>query len=630
MVISPRVTSPHFSDFSSLKALFASPRLAGKQGQDLAIALWELIIDKREGLYHYCPPLERLTDHFVYDPLKLFNVFGWSICGLTANLMAVLYRAAGFPDARIANLRGHEATEVFYDGGWHLFDGDLRAFHRRHPPNQDIIASYEECLADPTLVSRQQNPSRPYYLPDRPPAEIAKLYEVRPSFDRPFAEHAHTMDFVLRPGERLERNAFHEGKWIWFSNFSEFKGRWPSEWKDDGPWERHEPHRRFGNGKWVYEPNLTAGFRDFEAGVLDSEGLEPQQNGVGAARAGASWCVFEFNSPYVFAGTPARDGTETPREGCVVEATIFQEAGSAARIQLAVEPDLPWFTAWESVGSGRHEVRLDLTEHVVNAYRFLLRFEFDAAEAGSCGLARLRVTSSIMVAPGSLERLVEGVNPLTIRFGDEKGLPTRRWLIETNFRSEEDVLRKTHRIGNLSLVPQTPDRILPADPTHDYEIVFRVDAPPHGLLQRIYSFGSFRSKAEDDPSDDRVAAYLSESDAGPWRPIFQSPLLAERRRWHFSAQGEVALQRPAKTAFVKFVGKAGMNNAKIRAHWLDERVGTIRAPLVVTHLWEEAGGHLKRHAERVESVGTPHSYELTCGLQPVLRSIVTQVDSAPK
>ena len=626
MVVSPRVTSPHFTDFSSLRALFASPRLAGKDGQALAVAIWELIADKSEGLYHTCPPIERLTDHFVWDPLRIFNCFGWSICGLTANLMAVLYRAAGFADARIANLKGHEATEVFYGGEWHLLDGDLQAYHRRHPPRHDTIASHAECIADPTLISRQQNPSVPYYLPDRPPAAMAKLYEVEPTSDRAFAEHAHTMDFVLRPGERLERHTFHEGKWIWFSNYGAFKGRYPSEWRDDGPWERFEPHRRFGNGRWVYEPNLTAGFRDFEAGVLDAEGLEPRPSGLLASRPGATWCVFELNSPYVFTGTPSRDGTETPRDGCIVEAALVQEGGSAARIEMAVDPDLPWLTVWESQAAGRHELRLDLTEHVVNAYRYLLRFAFDAPAAGTCGLERLRVTSSIMLAPGALGRLVEGANELTVRFGDEGGLPTRRWVVETSFRSEDDLRRKAHRIENLRLV-DTEDRILPADPSRDYEIVFRIDAPPRGRLQRVYAFGSYRGKAPDDATEDRVGAYLSESEAGPWRPIFESPLLPERHRWHFSAQGEVALETPLRSAFVKFVGKAGMNNAKVRAHYLDERTDTLHAPLLVRHVWEEAGGQTRSHTERVESTAAPHTYRVRCGPRPALKSVVMAVDS---
>jgi len=620
------VTSPHSTDFSSLAALFASPRFAGKKGQDLAIAVWELFTDKQEGLYHSCPPIERLTDHFVWDPLKIFNCFGWSICGLTADLMAVVYKAAGFPDARIANLKEHEAAEVFYDGGWHLLDGDLQAFHRRHPPHQAVIASHEECIADPTLVSRQQNPSKPYYLPDRPPEAMAKLYEVTPSCDRAYAELAHTMDFALRPGERLERHTFHEGKWIWFSNYNEFKRRWPSEWKDDGPWERFPPHRRFGNGQWVYEPNLTSAFRDFEAGVLDADGIEPRENGATATRAGSPSCVFEFNSPYPFTGTPAREGKETPRDGCIAEAAIVIGKGSAARIRMAVDPDLPWFTVWESREAGRHPLRLDLTKHVVNSYRYLLRFEFDAAEPGTCVIEKLKVASSVMVAPGSLGRLVEGANELTVRFGDDRGLPTRRWLIEANFRDEADLRRKACRIENLRFAPDPADRILPADPSRDYEFVFRVDAPPHGLLQRIYALGAFRGKAPDDPTQDRVAAYLAESEAGPWRPLFESPLLVERHRWHFDAQGEADLDRPLKTAFVKFVGKVGMINAKVRAHYIDHRAARSQAPLLITHVWEEAGVGRRSHTERVDSPGAPHRYEVACGPRPALRSVILRVE----
>ncbi|MBM4039067.1 MAG: hypothetical protein FJ290_11205 [Planctomycetes bacterium] len=628
MVISPRVTSPHATDFSSLKALFASPRLASKKGQDLAIAIWELIVDKREGLYHSCPPIERLTDHFVWDPLKIFNCFGWSICGLTADLMAVLYKAAGFADARIANLKEHEAAEVFYDGGWHLLDGDLQAFHRRHSPHQDVIASHAECLADPTLVSRQQNPSTPYYLPDRPPDKMAELYEVAPSYDRAYAEPAHTMDFVLRPGERLERQTFHEGRWIWFSNYNEFKSRWPSEWKDDGPWERFPPHRRFGNGRWVYRPNLTRGFRDFELGVLEADGIEAGERGATVVRQGAASCTFEFASPYPYAGTPAREGKEAPRNGCLVETTIAVAEGSAARLRLAVDPDLPWFTVWESPGPGLHRMRLDLTEHVVNAYRYLLRFEFDARppEGGTTnsGIERLRVESWFMVAPGSLGRLVEGDNELTVRFGDEKGLPTRRLLVETNFRDEADVGRKACRLDNARFVPDPADRILPADPARPYEVVFKVEAPPHGMLQRLYAFGAFRGKAPDDPAEDRVAAYLGETQNGPWHPIFDDTLIAERHRWHFDAQGEAVLPRPAKTVFVRFAARVGLINGKIRAHYLDDRVAAIRTPILVTHVWEEAGAR-RSHTERIERPGEPHAYRIACGSEPRFRSVLMAV-----
>jgi len=75
-IISPHITSPNGTDFRGIASMLAGGRLAGRSGRELAVAIWRLIVDKDEGLYHYCPAIERLTGHFVYDPVKLFNVFG--------------------------------------------------------------------------------------------------------------------------------------------------------------------------------------------------------------------------------------------------------------------------------------------------------------------------------------------------------------------------------------------------------------------------------------------------------------------------------------------------------------------------------------------------------------------------
>lgn len=626
MIVSPRVTSLYHTDFSSLKALLESPRFAGKSGQELAEAIWEFMVDKEEGFYHFWPALERLTGHSVYDPLKLLNCFGWAICGVNANLLGILHKEAGLEDARCAHLKGHVVEEVSYGGAWHLFDGDLQAFHRKHPPRQDEVASYEECVADPTLISNQQNPSRPYYLPDRPAGRMAELYKVSPSVGRVFDEQAHTMDFVLRPGERLERNRFSEGKWIWFSNFTECSSRYRQEWQADGPRERFEPHRTYGNGRWVYEPLLTSDYLDFAAGVMDSDGLRPGKAGLTCTRSGKAWCVFEFDSPYVFTGTPAFHGKRKPIDACIVEARIVQNhAGAGARIQMAVAPGLKWFTVWAGRGIATHDVRLDLSKHVVNAYRYLLRLEFDCPRQGCCVLEKLRVVSSVMVNPASVGRLTAGSNPLTVLFGDRDGRLTRRLILEACFADEADVRSKAHRLENLRFLPGTEDRIAPTRADRDYEIVFAVEAP--GPLERLYAFGSYRGKSPDDPTRETVGAYLGLSEDGPWRPIFESPVLPDARRWHFSAQGELAPDRQTSRAFVKFVGKAGMNDAKVRAHWLDERVEQIKPPLLVTHLWAEQSGCRKCHMERVLSYPKPHSYELICGPEPKLRSVVFQVDS---
>lgn len=627
LIFSPHVTSPGATDVRSVAAMLASPRLAGKRGQELAVAIWRLVLDKGEGLYHYCPAQERLTGHFVYDPVKLFNVFGWSICGVTANTLAVLYKDAGFADARIANLQGHEATEVFYDGGWHLLDGDLQAYHRRHAPERDVIASYADCLADPTLVSHQRNPSEPYYLPDRPAERMAELYRVEASTFPAFADHSHTMDFVLRPGETLERSADPQGRWIWFDNFTEFRRRFPGEWSDDGPRERFDPPRRYGNGRWVYEPDLTAAGLDFEAGAYEARNVAAGPEGLAPAGAGPAACTFEFDSPWAFAGTPAVDGRERPADGCIVAARIVQRgAGAPARVLLAVDPDRPWFEVWRSPGAGAHDVRLHLTEHVVNAYRYLLRFELGSGGPGSAALERLRVESAFMVAPASLGRLVEGANELTVRFGDEAHLATRRWLIETEFDDEAAVRAKTHRLVNARLLPASDDRILPADESRPYQVIYRVEAPPHGRVQRLFVHASVRGKADDDPTADRTLAEWAPDEDGPWRTIFDEPVPAVPHRWHVSAEGEAALDEPRRAVFVRLVGRAGLKTCRIRAHALDDRAGPA-GPLEIAHEWTQADGTPGRHVERVDAPGLPHRYTVTCGPAPRLRRIVMRSPS---
>ncbi len=617
-------------DPSSVAALLADERFRGKTGEELAIAIWQFLVDPEEGVYHFWPATERLTDHMVYDPLKLLNCFGWTICSQNANLLALLYKEAGFEDARVVRVDGHTIQEVFYDGGWHLLDGDLQAFHRKHPPHHDQLASYHECIADTTLISEQRNPSQPYYPRGKDLTRTAKLYEVEPWTTPVFDEQAHTMDFVLRPGERLMRSTNNEGMWIRFGNFDEFCRQWNHDpAKLTGPAEGGKGVRTYGNGLWTYQPKLSAKYRDFEAGVAEAHGMAPAAEGVVTDQPGPCWCIFDFDSPWVYTSEPVLKAKRPPTGGCHLTASVRLTQGKAtAEIQLSVDPDLPWRTVWRASSRGRHRVKLDLTQYVLNAYRYRLRFAFDAPQAGACTLEDLSVRSAILVAPGSPPKLVAGDNPLTLRFGDAAGQLTRRWIVGTNFLDADDVARKTHRLENVRFVPDTDDRIVPADPARDYEIVFRMDAPDHGALSRVYAFGSFRMAAPDAPAEE-VSAWWARDENGPWRPLFEQPVLSDPNRWHFSAQGEASLPAPSQTVFVRFTGKVGMKTAKVRAHWLDDRVGRIEPALTVEHIWREAGGCWKGHTETITSPHAPHSYHLACGPEPKLGWVIMEVPSVP-
>jgi len=58
------------------------------------------------------------------DPVKMFNVWGFGLCGDVSRCYVRMARRAGI-EARAWNLRDHALAEARFDGGWHLFDVDI-------------------------------------------------------------------------------------------------------------------------------------------------------------------------------------------------------------------------------------------------------------------------------------------------------------------------------------------------------------------------------------------------------------------------------------------------------------------------------------------------------------------------
>ena len=211
MRYTPWVTTQHRPDTRSPQTLLSFPDIAGRKSEDLAIAIWKYCVNKDYGFYHFWTPEEKTINDEkspggVRDPLSLINSYGAFLCGTAAAVEAWLWQNAGL-GSRVVGLTGHCVCEAFYDGGWHLLDADLQAYHRHHPPRHYMIASCADCIQDPTLVSHQKNPSNPYYLEDRSPENMAKSC-YQPGgltyFPR-YCKDLHTMDYVLRRGEEMVR-----------------------------------------------------------------------------------------------------------------------------------------------------------------------------------------------------------------------------------------------------------------------------------------------------------------------------------------------------------------------------------------------------------------------------------------
>ena len=197
-----------------------------------ARALWEFL---RRNRFH-----ATTGDFEVRDPVKMFNVYGFALCGDNAPRPHGPVAAAGLR-ARRGFPIGHCVVEAWYDGGWHMLDGDESIVFLNR--DNRTIAS-EQAVARDHDLSKRAYPSE--YLP------AFYNYDGTRSGDYPLARRA-PMDFTLRPGEAIE--------WRWGQGEKHHYAPNPvlfllnstnlHEWGPDA-WAT------LRNGRWTYAPPLRS------------------------------------------------------------------------------------------------------------------------------------------------------------------------------------------------------------------------------------------------------------------------------------------------------------------------------------------------------------------------------------
>lgn len=89
-----------------------------------AISMWELL---SEGRYTYFQPSDDISENS--DPIKLTNVYGFGICNNTAYALMNMATYVGLPARKVGLGGRHVVTEIYYDGGWHMFDADQKVYY---------------------------------------------------------------------------------------------------------------------------------------------------------------------------------------------------------------------------------------------------------------------------------------------------------------------------------------------------------------------------------------------------------------------------------------------------------------------------------------------------------------------
>jgi hypothetical protein len=330
-------------------------------------------------------------DYENHDPVKMFNIYGYGLCGDSAPVLQELWRAAGL-QARRGFPMGHCTTEVWYDQEWHMLDSDVQTIVLER--DNATVAGEDDLVRDHDLLKRMH-----------PFEGQAPLYTFDGTRSGTFLSHSgHTMHLTLRPGEALEWRWGNSGKHhqspdldteIHLFSSTHLGDHWgPRAWA------------LLQNGKWIYEPPLRdpAAQRAVEAENIRWGGAGnalPAAPAKPGERASLTW---KMQSPYVMVG-----GTLSARLKC----------GHGSRCAFLFSDDgVKWSPVAEASGEDtRIRASLDpyLPEKGAARYSYFLRLEMLAeSSVEEVGLESLAIENDLQMAPLSMPALQLGDN--RIRF----------------------------------------------------------------------------------------------------------------------------------------------------------------------------------------------------------------------
>ncbi|MBI5685183.1 MAG: hypothetical protein HZC54_08875 [Verrucomicrobia bacterium] len=242
-VVNPWLLVNSRRDWRTVEKIVAEATRGCANDRERAIAIWRFVINNR---FHATP-----NDGDNVDPVKQFNVYGYSLCGDIARTIRQLWKVAGFKTRR-GHPHGHCLTETWFDGAWRMLDGDEQIICLRR--DNETIASEEDIVRDHDLMKRTHTYgilAGDDPLTDQFSAAL-HLHEGKRDGDWQ-DDFGHRMDLTLRPGESLA--------WRW-DNIGRSHGTdLATGW---GP----QAGQPLANGRLVYAPPTPA-----DAGEISGDAL---------------------------------------------------------------------------------------------------------------------------------------------------------------------------------------------------------------------------------------------------------------------------------------------------------------------------------------------------------------------
>lgn len=613
MLSAPRVLSSHVADAYSLQTFAQFPRWRDLTGDEQAFEVYRYLADQQTGLFHMnvVAEGEDSLSEFVQirDPVKIINVYGYAYCGIYGPTMAGVCEGIGLGPARtvVLPLWNHVASEVFYEDDWHYLDLDVRAIFRR---STGELASLSEARKDAALWRDRG----PLFFPNDDLDATQEIYAktaVQTYYG--FQQTGHTMDYVLRPGERFIRWWNPQGgRWHHLRQYND--KRWLRELLESSPRGPKPNHRHFsvhnhGNGLFLYQPKLSNKFQDFEQGVHDCTNVTSTSSGLRLATSGRGEAVFEVRSPYIIVPQVGElENTEDDRNASLVEVS-----GDHVDVEISADNGLTWHETDEQATQfedGREVI--DLTPWVSGRYGFLLKFVL-TGEGQEAILEQFRIATWVQVAPASLPKLEQGLNELRFVTGDHYRRQTRVKEVRSRAGTPRELLK---------YLVAPPEDYDPQRKTGRIkgEAIVKVEAPPGTKIAWFTATGQFATyqRQAADRTDNRMAYAVGVP--SNFQTIYKSDIPSYTDHWHYNAAREIVLDEPAQKLFVRYTGSPAVNNFAIYAHCEEDRP-TKPVPTRITHQWSESD-KLQQAQVTLEE---PGQYEVMVEGMPENRSIQLEV-----
>jgi hypothetical protein len=623
------VVSDKVLDVSSVEAWAKSYIKPGMTDREKAIAVWKSVVAHQ---HQNSPPVEYLhsPENAMYDPIKMFNVYGYGLCSVHACHMAAMARAAGLV-ARNQSIQRHCVAEVFFEGEWHMLDASLVNYF---PKPDGKIASVDEIIAATGQIYKQhpelkENPealdkfrkegkwkeaggllaSCPFYNGEGLLAanwpwqcgwmETMREYDgTRQFIYEPGYSMGYRVNVQLREGERLTRNWFNKGMHINMEDpkdsptclnmkVGEGSMSYLKDFGDIAP-------GRIGNGVHEYDVPLASGV--FRGGALVAENLAAKsEDGKGpavhvkdASKPGV--LVIREASSYVYLGGSLRMDAVTGGGGKIV-------------VSFSENNGLDWREV-RTIEKG--EVNsIDLKPLIFRRYDYQLKFEMTGA---GTGLELLKFREDIQHSQAPLPALAQGDNTITFSAGNEGTITVEGSTQKEN--KGKQVLASDFHLKSENIT----DPMLSVDGKSGW-VEFPVATPAAMKRLRVFSF--YRARGEQDHWD--VTASFDGGKTYRDLGVMEGSNKAMEKKF-------VVNDVPAgvKEALVRFTGTqkdgALLFNVRIDADYQEPKGGF--RPIKVTYVWEENGAE-KRDVHVAKTADD--TWRINCAGKPLMKSYVVEM-----